>query len=163
MSGPDHVELHRRIGVAWRELRRGASASRLRTYLYEEGGEALDLGQVDTLDLLAQAGSIRMSGLAEALRVEASSATRAVDRLVAAGLAERRRSPADARVVEATLTDAGRRRHEAVVARRREAMSRILAGFAPSEQEQLADLLERLVAGVDTFLGDTGTRAGPTG
>ncbi len=145
-------DVHRRVGVAWRELRRGASTAALRAHLYGEGPDALDLGQVDTLDLLAQVGSCRMGDLAGALRVDPSTATRAVDRLVAEGLAARRRSAADARVVEVALTPAGRCRHDALVRRRRETMAALLAGFDPEEQEQLADLLERLVAAVDDFV-----------
>ena len=50
---------------------------------------------MDTLDLLVQQPAWRMSELAEALRVDPSTATRAVQRLVRAGLADRR-SRADA-------------------------------------------------------------------
>ena len=76
-----------RVGAAWRELRRGASMQAFRPMVYGEGDEALDLGQVDVLDLLVFHGSARMGELAEALRVDASTATRAVNRLVDAGLA----------------------------------------------------------------------------
>jgi DNA-binding MarR family transcriptional regulator len=144
-------EVERRIGVAWRELRRGASMAGLRAFLFGEGPDALDLGQIDTLDLLAQAESWRMRDLAAALRVDASTATRAVDRLVSAGLAERTRPSADARAVAVALTPLGRDRHDTVMARRRIAMDRILEGFATEERAVLADLLERLVAGLDAL------------
>jgi DNA-binding MarR family transcriptional regulator len=151
-------EVERRIGAAWRELRRGASMGGLRAYLYGCGDDAIDLGQVDTLDLLAQRPTWRMRELAGALRVDASTATRAVDRLVAAGWADRRRDEIDARVVVVALTDEGRRRHDVVVERRREAMHRILHGFDEGERGQLAALLERLIAGVDDFVAE---EAGP--
>jgi DNA-binding MarR family transcriptional regulator len=126
--------------------------SALRAHLLGEGEDALDLGQVDTLDLLAQQGSCRMGDLAEVLRVDPSTATRAVDRLVEAGLADRRRSDEDARVVVVVLTGNGRALHDALTQRRRAAMNRILAGFSDGERRELADLLERLVAGVDSFV-----------
>jgi hypothetical protein len=62
-----------RVGAAWRELRRGASMQAFRPMVYGEGDEALDLGQVDALDLLVFHGSARMGELAEALRVDAST------------------------------------------------------------------------------------------
>ena len=145
-------EQMRRIGVAWRELRRGGAMAALLAHLHGEGGDALDLGQVDTLDLLAQQGAYRMSELAEVLRVDPSTATRAVDRLVQAGLAERRRSEEDARVVLVVLTPLGRRRHDALVERRREAMGRILEDFDAADRDRLAELLERLIAGVDRYV-----------
>ena len=124
----------------------------LRAVLYGEGPEALDLGQVDALDLLALEGPLRMSELADHLRVEASTATRAVDRLVKDGLAVRERSADDARVVVVSVTPQGRRRHEALVERRRTAMDEILSAFEPSELPMLAELLERLVGAVDGYL-----------
>jgi DNA-binding MarR family transcriptional regulator len=153
-AGGADREVERRIGAAWRDLRRGASMAGLRAYLYGEGDDAVDLGQVDTLDLLASQSTWRMRDLALALRVDASSATRAVDRLVAAGLAERSRAADDARAVVVSLTRTGRARHDVLVERRRTAMDRILAGFAPDERRQLAELLERLIAGVDDFLAE---------
>ncbi|MBU3703389.1 MAG: MarR family transcriptional regulator, partial [Ilumatobacteraceae bacterium] len=77
------------IGFSWRELRRGAVADRLRDKLFGEGDSALDPGQVDTLDLLVERESWRMGDLAEALRVDPSTATRAIQRLEKLHLAER--------------------------------------------------------------------------
>ena len=147
-----------RIGSSWRELRRSAAAGRLRDRLYGTGDDALDLGQVDTLDLLVQRDGWRMSELAEALRVDASSATRAIGRLVQAGLALRTASPGDARGVVVAATKEGRRRHDAIAERRRVAMAEILAGFDAADRRALADLLERLVSGLDAY---TATDAPP--
>ena len=143
-----------RIGVAWRELRRGASMLRLRELLY---GDALDLGQVDALDLMVQHGTCRMSELADALRVDASTATRAVGRLVHAGLVERTPEPVDARAVRVGLTASGVAVHREMVERRRLLFERVLAGFDPVERAQLARLLERLVSGVDNAVREAAT------
>lgn len=134
-----------RIGVAWRELRRGATMQRLRE-LY---GNELELGQVDALDLLVQAGPSRMNELADALRVDASTATRTVDRLEAAGMVERGPDPDDARAVQVRLAAKGAAVHAGIVDRRRALLERILVDFDSDERAQLADLLGRLVAGVD--------------
>jgi DNA-binding MarR family transcriptional regulator len=137
----------RRIGRAWIELRRGAAASALRSYLF--GTEkALEQGQMDALDLLTRRER-PMKELAARLRVEPSTATRAVQRLEHDGLAERFTSPQDGRVVLVRITDEGRRRHDAVAERRSVAMMHILSEFDPQERAQLADLMDRLIASID--------------
>jgi DNA-binding MarR family transcriptional regulator len=141
-----------RIGAAWRELRRGASMQAFRPIVYGEGDEALDLGQVDALDMLVFHGSVRMGELAEALRVDASTATRAVNRLVDAGLASRQRSDDDGRVMVVVITEHGKEVHRAMMVRRREALEGILADLNAKERLQLATLLERFIAGLDSYV-----------
>jgi DNA-binding MarR family transcriptional regulator len=147
-----------RIGAAWRELRR-ASTQALRPLLYGTGPHALDLGQVDTLDLLVQHGPVRMRDLAGALRVDASTATRAVARLVDEGLAERVSAPEDGRVVVVQATTEGTRRHASLAERRRGALIAMLTGLDADERARLADLLERLVDGVDAWVAAERSRA----
>lgn len=141
-----------RIGAAWRELRRGASMQAFRPIVYGEGDEALDLGQVDALDMLVFHGSVRMGDLAEALRVDASTATRAVNRLVDADLASRERSDGDGRVMVVVLTEHGKEVHRAMMLRRRDALEGILADLNPKERQQLATLLERFIDGLDSYV-----------
>ena len=141
-----------RIGAAWRELRRGASMQAFRPIVYGEGDDALDLGQVDALDMLVFHGSVRMGELAEALRVDASTATRAVNRLVDAGLASRERSDDDGRVMVVVLTEHGKEVHRAMMVRRRDALEGILADLTPKERLQLATLLERFIVGLDSYV-----------
>lgn len=138
----------RRIGRAWIEMRRGAGALALRAYLF--GRETpLEQGQMDALDLLARRNDRPMKELAARLRVDPSTATRAVQRLEADGLVERFASPEDGRVVLVRITDDGARRHGDVAARRSTAMMHILSEFEPEDRAKLADLLERFVASVD--------------
>ena len=140
------------VGLAWKELRRGAAMGELRDYLFGAGKDALELGQVDTLDLLAQ-HDWRMSELAEALRVDPSTATRAVQRLTRTGLAHRAMSKADGRVVLVSITTLGRERHEAIAQRRRETMAVLMAEFEPNERRDLAALMGRLVKALDELAG----------
>jgi DNA-binding MarR family transcriptional regulator len=142
-------ELGLRIGAAWKELRRGAAMAALRDQLFGAGTDALEAGQFDTLEALAQRDAWRMSELADALRVDPSTATRAVQRLLRTGLAERQRYRADGRVVLVAATETGRRRYEAIARCRRAFMDSVLAGFDAEERRHLADFLERLVAAVD--------------
>lgn len=154
LSSDQERQLAIRIGAAWKELRRGASMARFRDHLFGAGADALEPGQVDTLDLLVQQPAWRMSELAEALRIDPSTATRAVQRLLKAGLAERRPCADDGRVVMVSATEAGQARHAAIAGRRREALATMLAAFEPHERELLADLMERLVHSLDDFAGD---------
>jgi hypothetical protein len=58
-----HREMYQlavRIGTSWVELRRRASMIAVREFLFGTGDDALELGQMDTLDLLAQRPAWRM-------------------------------------------------------------------------------------------------------
>jgi len=150
----EQVELAVRIGTAWIGLRRGAAMSALRDLLLGTGDDALEQGQMDTLDMLAGRPAWRMSEVAEALRVDPSTATRAVQRLVNSGLATRMAHDDDGRVVMVAITDAGRDRHAEVAARRSELMKHLLGSFTPAERPMLAEFLERFIASVDGFIAD---------
>jgi len=159
-TDPRHLaryELALRIGLAWRTLRRGASWSVLREYLYGTGEEAIEQGMMDTLDVLAMQPSWRMSELADVLRVDPSTATRAVQRLEKAGLAERRSSTEDGRVVEVRATDAGRDQHEAVAERRATLMAHVMSAYTRDELPVLAEMLERFVLSIDEFVATRDT------
>ena len=153
------LDLALRIGASWVQIRRGASMGTLREYLLGTGDEALEQGQMDSLDLLARQPSWRMSDLAEALRIDPSTATRAVQRLVASGLAIRCPHDDDGRVVMVEVTDAGLSRHAAVNARRGELMAHMLGAFTADERPVLADMLERFVSAVDEFVGHLAEQA----
>lgn len=152
LHDPAQLELAIRIGRSWIELRRGAAMGPLRDYLFGTGDDALEQGQMDTLDLLATQPSWRMSELAEALRVDPSTATRAVQRLVNAGLACRNPGEDDGRVVMASITPAGCTRHAEVADRRAELMTHLLGALSPSERSALAGLLGKFVGAIDDFV-----------
>ena len=86
------------------------------------------------------------------MRIDPSTATRAVQRLVAAGLALRSANDDDGRVVMVEITDAGRSRHADVNDRRGQLMTHMLGAFTPEERPILADMLERFVSAVDEFV-----------
>jgi DNA-binding MarR family transcriptional regulator len=138
-----------RIGFAWRELRRGTAITTVREQLFGIGGDALDPGQMDTLDLLVERDQWRMCDLADAMHVEPSTATRAIQRLVASGLAERAQSSRDGRVVLVTATGAGRARHSAVMQARLNFLRDLIEQWSPEEADQIAQALETLIAGID--------------
>jgi DNA-binding MarR family transcriptional regulator len=71
----------------------------------------LTFARYEVLQLLSftRAGAMSMTRLGSLLQVHPTSVTSAVDRLVAQGFVERRRSPDDGRVILASITTAGRR------------------------------------------------------
>ena len=145
--------------MAWRELRRCASTPALRYQFFGSSHDAFEQGQMDTLDLLLVREGWRMCELAEALRVDPSTATRAVQRLVNDGLAERRQSTYDGRVVLVYPSAEGKRRHAAVSRRRVDAVCRILSAFDADERAQLAGLLGRFVDAFDELVAELATEA----
>ena len=151
---PTDLDAATKVGHAWRELRRGASTILIRDYLFGRGDDALDAGQMDTLDILVQRDTWRMSDLAEALRVDPSTATRAVQRLAKIGLAERSTAKADGRVVLVAATDAGLARHRDIARRRSKVITRLLSAFEPDERTALADLITRFVDELDTAVNE---------
>jgi DNA-binding MarR family transcriptional regulator len=156
---PAAVEDLAKIGAAWRELRRGAAATGLRRMLHATSAGLLDLGQVDALELLVGAGPVRMGELADLLRVDASSATRAVQRLVDAGLAHRGPDPCDRRGVVIEVTPGGEAILDEIHGRGRETFERLSAGFSPEELHQLGELMTRLVAAIDDVVTCGGSDA----
>jgi DNA-binding MarR family transcriptional regulator len=154
LSIDEERDLAVRISSAWKELRRGAAMVAVRDYFFVSESDSIEPGQMDALDLLVQKPAWRMSDLAEGLRVDPSTATRAVHRLVRAGLADRSSGAEDGRVVMVSATDDGRQRHAAIALRRRQSMARMLGEFAPEERQQLADLLDRFVAALDHLAAD---------
>lgn len=161
LSDPIEADNALRIAIAWRELRRCASTPALRYQFFGSAVDALEQGQMDTLDLLLVREGWRMCELAEALRVDPSTATRAVQRLVNDGLAERRQSTYDGRVVLVYPSAEGRRRHAAVSRRRVSALCRILSTFDADERAQLAGLLGRFVDAFDELVAEMAAEANP--
>ena len=160
---PAQRELALRVGRAWRELRRGASMGALMDYLFGKGDDALETGQMDTLDLLVTQDAWRMGDLADALRVDPSTATRAVQRLERVGLATRCGGSDDKRVVMVSVTDKGRHRHAEALIRRQALLANIMQSFDRDEWPVLAELLERFVGSLDEFMNDVRDSSTETG
>jgi DNA-binding MarR family transcriptional regulator len=146
------VELRRRVGWAWRQLRRGASALRAKDLFYGSGEEGLDLALADALIVISQQGQMRMGELADQLQITPASTTRAVGCLVDKGLVERVKATDDQRSILVSVTPAGRARYDVINAKISDGLSQILLEFSPAEQIQLAEYLERFVHSVDRFV-----------
>jgi DNA-binding MarR family transcriptional regulator len=105
--------------------------------------EGVTLPQFRMLVVLSTRGATKLVALAELLQVAPSTAMRMVDRLIAAGLADRHLNPDNRRETLLQLTDEGRRTVEDVTARRRAEIAQIVARLAP---DQRASLIEALSA-----------------
>jgi DNA-binding MarR family transcriptional regulator len=92
--------------------------------------------------VLAAEAPRNLSAIAEDLEVHPSNATRLCDRLVRAGLLDRRRSEEDRRQVHLTLTPRGRRLVDRAMSHRREHVARAMAHMSEEERSALASALE---------------------
>jgi DNA-binding MarR family transcriptional regulator len=144
----------RRIGRAWREIRRGAAASRIKDLFYGVGPDGIDLALADALSVLSLQGPMRMGELAEALHITPATATRNVDCLVEKGLAERVKAVDDLRSILVSITADGQTRYEVISSRIGTGLDQILGEFSEDEQTQFADLLERFVRAVDHYVAN---------
>jgi len=90
------------------------------------------LPQYRALVVLASRGPQRVVNIANELGVTSSTGTRMCDRLVRKGLARRYRTPTDRRAVRLTLTPAGRALIQEVTARRRDALTAVIADMPAS-------------------------------
>jgi len=142
-------EVARRLGYAWREIRRGASAGAIRDRMFGLGGSALEPGQMDALDFLVLVESVRMGDLAEVMYIDPSTATRAVQRLLRDGLVERVAHDGDGRVVYIAASEKGRLLHAKTHERRLEILRGIMDQFDDEERLELASFLERFKIALD--------------
>ena len=145
----------RRIALAWRELRRGAAGAALRAHLVGTDGPQLQQAQLDALEILAsRPDGWRMSEFADALRVDASTATRSALRLEDLGLAERVTDDEDRRVVTARATKRGLATMTRVAKLRAIGMHRLLEEFDPDERREFADYLDRFVISMNDLVAE---------
>ena len=98
------------------------------------------------LIVLAQtAHNPSMSELSADLGVPLSTATRAVDLLVAGGFVEREADPKDRRTVRIRMTAKGRHIYQTFAEFNRQRIAGLLSAFSPAEQAQLLKLMNRLL------------------
>jgi DNA-binding MarR family transcriptional regulator len=115
-------------------------------------GATLQMWRV--LAALRERDGRRMGDLSATTSIEVSTLTRLVDSMEVKGLVARRRAADDARVVELSVTAAGRRLTQKIlpIAERYEQVA--LAGFSAAEADRLKAALRRLYANMDGLSGD---------
>lgn len=83
--------------------------------------------------------------LSRVLRLSHAGAVRLVDRLAALGLAERRPSQTDRRMITLVLTSAGQAQREDLLAQRRAALAPLLEGLSEEERRVLERVAEKIL------------------
>jgi DNA-binding MarR family transcriptional regulator len=104
-------------------------------------------GQARALGVLGRHGGIRLSDLAEHLRIAPRSATEVIDALQELGLAERSPDPADRRATLVSLTAEGERVGTAVRAARYTEAEAFFGRLSEADRESLAAILRELRTG----------------
>jgi MarR family transcriptional regulator, organic hydroperoxide resistance regulator len=106
-------------------------------------------GQEFLLETLWAEDGMRITALAERLRVEPPTATKMVSRLEAAGTVRRAPDPVDGRAIRVWLTDAGRDLRSRVHEAWRQLEDESTAGLSARQTAELRRLLDRVRAGLD--------------
>lgn len=102
---------------------------------------AVTLTQFRTMVVLRAHGPARLNRLSDRLQVNASTTLRTVERLIAAGLVDRRENSEDRREVVIELTGRGQRLVDDVTARRRQSIEEIVRGMPRKHQHILVEAL----------------------
>jgi DNA-binding MarR family transcriptional regulator len=102
--------------------------------------------QFRAVQVLMTHGEMRLSTLAEHLRIAPRSATEVVDELQQRGFVDRLPDPADRRATLVALTDQGRTTGAGVRDARAAASERLFAVLDESDRAELARILRKLAA-----------------
>jgi DNA-binding MarR family transcriptional regulator len=108
--------------------------------------ETITIPQFRTLVILSNRGPLNLATLAGLLDVQPSTTGRMVERLVSAGLIERRPHPRSRRELVAELTPRGRRVVRRVTAYRRDEIARVVEKMPPRERGGLVGALTAFTA-----------------
>jgi DNA-binding MarR family transcriptional regulator len=100
--------------------------------------------QVRALFVVCQGDGVRLSDLAERLRIAPRSATEVADGLQERGLVERSPDPGDRRAVLLRATPDGRRVHEEIAAARKADSAQLYARLPEADRATLARILRTL-------------------
>lgn len=112
---------------------------------------SLSLPQLRVLVLASRNEPLSATAVATALEIHPSNASRLCDRLVRAGMLDRRDRPDNRRQIELTLTPEGRRQLELIDGHRRRVFAKILRRLAPEDQGALQSALRLLVVAADGY------------
>jgi DNA-binding MarR family transcriptional regulator len=145
MASRELQELAGELSRSWHELGRVLASRRLLASLHP-GELTMTPTKLQALDAISEGGGVRVGELAERIGIDETTATRLVDRLEAAGVAERRSSAADRRVIVVGLTPAGVVLVREVAQRRQRFLCEVLTALDPDERADLVRLTEKAAA-----------------
>ena len=143
---PEELERYAELERALTRLIRRAFLPTAGEATRREAGLHLERATYATLVRIALLDGGRLSDIAAAQGVNASTASRHVKRLVEAGYVEVASDPGDARVRRYSLTPPGQGALDRVGEARRSHLARILRDWDPDDVAALASGLQRIVA-----------------
>ncbi len=111
--------------------------------------DRITLVQYRALAMLSSLGPRNVSGLADALGIHGSTATRLCDRLIANGFIDRAASKRNRREVMLALSDKGRALVGAETARRRRAIREMVGRLDEKTHRQLVEVFAALTEAVE--------------
>jgi DNA-binding MarR family transcriptional regulator len=125
-----------------------AATAFIRLYQFRDRNQALRFGltvvQAYTIDLLVASGTLTLTNIAAALRLDKSTMSRAIAGMARRGLVAWSRAPDDARVKAIVATAEGRRRYvrlrDAIIADN----ARLLAAYTPGQRRAIVSSLRQL-------------------
>lgn len=120
-------------------------------------GYGLDRGEFDVIGTLRRSGPpyrLTPTDLYTSLMISSGGLTHRLDRLEKAGLVRREKSPDDGRSFLVILTEAGIALAEEAFRTDMASESRFLAALDAHEREALADLLRKLIVGIENGGGE---------
>jgi DNA-binding MarR family transcriptional regulator len=139
MSRRELQELAGELSRSWHDLGRVLASRRLLASLHP-GAPALTPTKLRALDVIGDEDGVRVGELADRIGIDETTATRLVDRLEAAGVAERRSAADDRRVTLVGLTPTGVVLARDVARRREIFFCDVLAALEPDERSELVRL-----------------------
>ena len=108
-------------------------------------------GQERVLTMVSMKEGINQKDLAFLLGIRPQTLGEMLQKLEERGMVERKKSEADGRVIEVTLTDKGRERAAEIAERRAVAAADMFAVLAEEEKEQLGAILDKLAGELDKY------------
>ena len=142
-----HDEAIDALEAALQSLVRLLKQTRLHGYVYDRAHVDVDQAGVALLSVLAQEEhSLRLTEIAERLRIEAPAVSRKAQLLERSGLVSRSHDPHDGRASRFELTAAGHDVVDRVRAARREWLLTVLADWPTEARAEFARLVRRFTA-----------------
>lgn len=152
---PEQGEAVSAIESALHSLSRSLRRSRLHEFLLAQARVDADQAGLAILYVLhAEGRGLRLTDLAEQLRIDAPAVTRKAQQLERLGLVSRSRDTADARATRLQLTPQGRRTINRFLAARRRWLNSVLAGWPEPEQAEFARLLRQFTSDIQRQMGE---------
>jgi len=141
------------IEAAFQAIAGSITQIRAHQRLLNAAGVRLDRAGAALLYKLHVSGdSLRVTGLADLLGVDAPTVTRKIQQLEREGFVSRRADPDDGRATRITLTRAGKRTLERVLDARRDWYDRLLEGWGEADLATFASLLGKFSSGLQRNL-----------